>query len=404
MRCLLHLLHVLLTAGVNITASAAVHPTLSDIRIHAVNTEAGGHVEHAFSTTAKRQTALRGTFVSLSQSVCNAAGNWHTELAAMAALRMDTIVTISSVDTEPAGNRSTAFYPSMLPFVTEWLEGKADCIGNLLHAAQARGGFHVHLGLELNRGFDEAFWHGSSNVTFFREAASHNMQIMGELQQLYGQRYAGTLVGVYDSNEINDVEMNYWATKVYYLPWVRHYLRPTHMHAVTLNLTSSNAPYFCHSGPNPAGWGPAAVAAFYRKMLDDIRPGMQRLWVQDCVGVSTGELYANLSGDWFRHPRDVLPFYAALAATMRGLDPPRLLWSDTEIFSNEIIAGHEVNYSAAPVERVLQQLNGEAAYVGGAVSFSWQYLSPSLGLVQSATKLHAEYATAIGAAVHDLAI
>jgi hypothetical protein len=272
------------------------------------------------------QTALRGTFVSLSQSVCDAAGDWHTELAAMAALRMDTIVTISSVSTE--ANKSTAFYPSALPFVSTWLEGKADCVGKMLEAAHKRRSFQVHLGLELNYAFDRTWWRGSGNVSFFQLAAAHNIQIMEELQQLYRKKYAGTLVGVYDSNEINDVEMNYWEERVYYRPWIENYLRPTHSHATTLNLTSSNAPYFCHSGSNPAGWGPAAVAAFYRKMLDDIKPRMQRLWVQDCLGVSTGELYGNRSGNWFDHPAEVLPFYSALAAMTKSLEPPRSLWSD----------------------------------------------------------------------------
>ena len=46
-----------------------------------------------------------------------------------------------------------------------------------------------------------------------------------------------------------------------------------------------------------------------------------------------------------------------LALMMKSLDPPRILWSDTEIFSNEIVAGHEVNYSSAPTARVLEQLN-----------------------------------------------
>ena len=70
--------------------------------------------------------------------------------------------------------------------------------------------------------------------------------------------------------------------------------------------------------------------------------------------------------------------------------------SDTEIFSNEIFNGHEVNYSAAPTARILEQLNGEASHVGGAVSFAWQYLSPTLGLSKGATRLHSEYAKAIG--------
>ena len=75
-----------------------------------------------------------------------------------------------------------------------------------------------------------------------------------------------------------------------------------------------------------------------------------------------------------------------LALMMKSLDPPRILWSDTEIFSNEIVAGHEVNYSSAPTARVLEQLNGEAPYVSGAASFAWQYLSPSLGLWKGATR------------------
>eukprot|EP01045_Picozoa_sp_COSAG04_P042461 COSAG04_NODE_13424_length_606_cov_11.201183_2_plen_136_part_01 len=83
---------------------------------------------------------------------------------------------------------------------------------------------------------------------------------------------------MYDSNEINDVEMSVWATAAFYTPWLEHYLRPTHSAAAKYELPSSNAPYFCHAGNKIPGWGPAAVARFYKRLLTDVGPGLRRLW------------------------------------------------------------------------------------------------------------------------------
>ena len=264
-----------------------------------------------------QQQRLAGTFVSLDGTMCGPDVEWGAEIKAMAALKMDTVVTIASVATDKTG-ATLAYYPSALPFVSSWLPGRGDCVGSLLEAAHAHGGFTVHLGLELNYGFNSEFANASAAELFYRTAASHNAQVLAELHQRCthqsphspphpthprraqpalhqhaavprpcshaggllrtdGSRYAGTFVGVYDSNEINDVEMSVWATAAYYTIWVQHYLRPTHSAAAKLRLPSSNAPYFCHSGNIP-GWGPAAVARFYKRLLTDVGPGLRRLW------------------------------------------------------------------------------------------------------------------------------
>ncbi len=285
--------------------------------------------------------------------------------------------TIASLSTR--GNETTAYFPSKLPFVTSHLPvSHGDCVERLLSAAHAHG-ITVHLGLELNYGFADATTYLSNHSArdLFSLAASHNLALMHELHELYGGRFARTLRGFYDSNEINDVEWNDWRESHFYTIWMQHYLRPTHSLPSQLGLQSSNAPYFCHSGVSPPGWGPGAVAAFYGKLIGDVgSAGLEHLWVQDCIGVSTGRLAAKSLGRWFDSPSEVVPFYRALGEMAAAVKPPRALWSDTEIFEEGSL---DRNYSAAPAARVLKQLSTEAPFVRGAVSFAWQYLSPYMG-------------------------
>ena len=238
----------------------------------------------------------------------------------MAHLGMSTIVTIASISTR--GNGTTAYFPSRLPFVTNVLAG-GDCVKRLLTAAQQHG-LTVHLGLELNYDFDlaETYATNASAVGLFSVAASHNAALTNELHERYASKFPKTLVGVYDSNEINDVEWSKWREARFYGLWVQHYLRPTHTLPSQFGLQSSNAPYFCHSG-TVASWNPASVATFYRQLLQDV-PGLQRLWVQDCIGVSTGRLSARSPGTWFASPTEVAPFYSALSKMAASLQPAEL--------------------------------------------------------------------------------
>ena len=295
--------------------------------------------------------------------------------------------TIASLATR--GNETTAYFPSQLPFVTAHVSGsKGDCIAQLLAAAQAHG-FTVHLGLELNYGFADAKTYTSNHSAheLFSTAANHNVALMHELHELYSGRFADTLRGFYDSNEINDVEWTVWRESHFYGRWIQDYLRPTHSEPSQFGLQSSNAPYFCHSGASPLEWGPSAVSAFYRKLIADVGAGLEHLWFQDCVGVSTGRLAAKSPGRWFKSPAEVVPFYESLHKMFASLKPARELWSDTEIFEEGSL---DRNYSAAAAERVFEQLAVESPYVGGAVSFAWQYLSPYMGKA-GAAKLYDRY-------------
>ena len=128
------------------------------------------------------QQRLAGTFVSLDGTMCGPEVEWGAEIKAMAALKMDTVVTIASVATDKT-SATLAYYPSALPFVSSWLPGRGDCVGSLLEAAHAHGGFTVHLGLELNYGFNSEFANASAAELFYRTAASHNAQVLAELHQ-----------------------------------------------------------------------------------------------------------------------------------------------------------------------------------------------------------------------------
>ena len=135
--------------------------------------------------------------------------------------------TIASLATH--GNETTAYFPSRLPFVTSHLRADKDCIAQLLTAAQVHG-LKVHLGLELNYGFADATTYLSDRSAreLFSLAAMHNVALMHELHELYSGRFAHTLQGFYDSNEINDVEWSAWRESRFYSIWMQDYLRPTH--------------------------------------------------------------------------------------------------------------------------------------------------------------------------------
>ena len=129
------------------------------------------------------------------------------------------------------------------------------------------------------------------------------------------------------------------------------------------------------------------VSAFYRKLITDVGAGLEHWWFQDCIGVSTGRLFAKSPGTWFKSPAEVVPFYESLNKMFASLKPTRALWSDTEIFEEGAL---DRNYSAVAAERVFEQLSVESPYVGGAVSFAWQYLSPYMGKT-GAAKLYDRY-------------
>eukprot|EP01052_Picozoa_sp_SAG31_P051877 SAG31_NODE_12532_length_934_cov_1.419162_1_plen_252_part_10 len=245
----------------------------------------------------------------------------------------------------------------------------------------------VHVGLHLNDGFMDASWrlNKTEGVRFLTSAGQRAVAVARELHLRYGS--SPVFKGMYDSNEINDVS---WSTthhngfngSAWYETWLRLYLGPLHTEVRRLGYVSSNAPYFCHDGV-VEGWGPAALADFYHRLLT--RVPLQVLWVQDCVGVSTQ--YAPGYGTFYHSPELVVPYYKALAARISALCPapgsqcPEL-WSDTEIFQYEnctgVSGGVFKNCSdvAGGFQRVKQQLELEAPFVTGSISFSWRYLSP----------------------------
>ena len=154
---------------------------------------------------------------------------------------------------------------------------------------------------------------------FFRSAARDNAAVMHELQALHGG--APGLVGFYDPAEINDIEWDWdygWHAR-----WVDQYLGQ-YVNA-TANMVAgagkvySCAPYFGGNfraggpdpGRDPSVWGPANVSHFWRRVFAAV-PAMQRVWVQDSIGVSTDTLPKYTR---FMSPSDVAPFYQGLQAS-----------------------------------------------------------------------------------------
>ena len=348
--------------------------------------------------------ALRGTFLSPFGEWCSFnATRRDAEFAAMAALKMHVLVVTCAVVSNSAGTENRAFYPSALDWVTE--RTPDDCIGSLIRAAEQHGITEVHIGLQLSDGFMNASWRldRQDGLRFLAKAGQQAIDVARELHSRFGS--SPVFKGMYDSNEINDVS---WSTthhngfngSAWYEPWLQLYLQPLHAEVQRLGYTGSNAPYFCHDGV-VAEWGPAALAEFYHRLL--IRVPLQVLWVQDCVGVSTR--YVPGSGTFYHTPEMVVPYYKALASRLATLRPQRELWSDTEIFEYANCTGvsngvyENCSDVAGGIQRVRQQLELEAPFVTGSVSFSWRYLSPfrwPWSLDASAGKLYAQYSRYIG--------
>ena len=322
----------------------------------------------------------------------------------MAALKMHVLVVTCAVVSNSAGTENRAFYPSALDWVTE--RTPDDCIGSLIRAAEQHGITEVHIGLQLSDGFMNASWRldRADGLRFLAKAGQQAIDVARELHSRYGS--SPVFKGMYDSNEINDVS---WSTThhngfngtQWYEPWLQLYLQPLHAEVQRLGYVGSNAPYFCHDGV-VAEWGPAALAEFYHRLLTRV-PHLQVLWVQDCVGVSTR--YVPGSGTFYHTPEMVVPYYKALASRLATLRPSRELWSDTEIFEYANCTGvsngvyENCSDVAGGIQRVRQQLELEAPFVTGSVSFSWRYLSPfrwPWSLDASAGKLYAQYSRYIG--------
>eukprot|EP00039_Didymoeca_costata_P014407 m.232484 g.232484 ORF g.232484 m.232484 type:complete len:866 (+) comp16018_c0_seq5:124-2721(+) len=312
----------------------------------------------------KAKPALNGTFVSFDSHVfCGwTLDRVQLEFSAMLDINIRSVITIASMRTDKNGS-TTAFYPSTLPFVNTTLK----CLDNVLEAA-AYHHVNVYLGLELNLQFASApeFINSSTATSLFRRAASHNKLIIQELYSRYGTKYSETFAGVYDSNEINDVEWAVWEKKMYYSDWVDLYLSPVYNYAQSLKKPVLVAPYFCHIG-NVTDWGPTNVSAFYRQLL--LKVPINKFLFQDCIGVSTRHKPGD--GDFFHNPQDVASFYKSLHDMVQQF-PNVSLGSDVEIFT-----GNQ-SLQAANVSRIKEQLDVEYAYVSEAFSFAWRYLSPNM--------------------------
>jgi hypothetical protein len=264
-------------------------------------------------------------------------------------------------------------YPSDIDGVKQL--GSTDAVEGLLSAADAFN-VSVHLGLELNaHGFSGP--HSNLSASFFRTMGAKNVEIVGELHKKYGHHRS--LVGMYDPHELSDVDWTAWAPPERKAHFVQLYLKPTFTAIHELGYVGSVAPFFCGSFNESAvapygssvayGWGPANISSFYSELLRSVQ-GIDILAVQDCRGV-----FSRLAPGYARWNATLpeMPFYRAFADVVAKFG--RKLWSTTEIFWYP--QGMNGTTHPAPMERIADQLVGEAEYCTKLTSFCWLDLSPT---------------------------
>ena len=341
----------------------------------AVLSAAGGCVGHS-----QPQHRLRGTFIATGEgngyeTSSWTAARWQHEVAAMAAIGLDTAITICSVreDSQLPGHPRWSVYPSEIAGVKRL--GTTDAVEGLLSAADSFN-MSVHLGLELNaNGFSGP--HSNLSTSFFRAMGAKNVEIAHELHRKYGHHRS--FVGMYDPHELSDVEWTAWSPPHRTHDFVQLYLKPTFAAIHELGYVGLVAPFFCGSfnesavapygSPVARNWGPANISSFYSKLLSSV-PGMDVLAVQDCRGV-----FSRLAPGDARWNTTLpeMPFYSAFADVVAKFG--RELWSTTEIFWYP--EGLNGTTHPAPMDRIAGQLAGEGKYCSKLTSFCWLNLSPT---------------------------
>jgi hypothetical protein len=241
----------------------------------------------------------------------------------------------------------TTIYPTKLPGYNQ--TSNADQVEIALSMAQ-KYGMQVFLGLVFN----EDWWgkEGSDLEWLQNEAAQMNA-VADELYATYFPRYPKTFAGWYINWEMDNYAGYNRRARQRENIITALQIVSGHLDELNPSLPSSIAPFF-----NTAG---GSSAQDYGRLWYEVmsKTSVDILMLQDGIGVDHTTL-------------EQLPeWYQQVCAGVRAAG--KACWSDLENFAT----GPDGNLYSAPVDRVIQQHQIAAQYVGRIVTFSFiSYMSP----------------------------
>eukprot|EP01052_Picozoa_sp_SAG31_P018398 SAG31_NODE_1301_length_8904_cov_19.129926_2_plen_808_part_00 len=279
-----------------------------------------------------------------------AAGRWGSELDAMQALGIDTIVTVCSAD------KHSTTYPTKLP----GYRMSHAALPLLLAAADARN-ISVIVGLELPypaSGLPTR----TGNATFDHNLALSSASLAREIYTLYQHQYR-SLRGFYLPVEFDSgPNPAQWQNL---LTISAQYLRP-----LTAAIKALRSTLLTVSSPGVASWKqykddfpPWQYGAWWDQALE-LAPGLDVVAAQDSVGVD------------YNAPTDVSAYMSVLRFVCERHG--RQAWANVELFAGygSSSAGKELRWTSDP-NRVISQIRNEAPLVHKVIAFYWEgYLAP----------------------------
>lgn len=245
------------------------------------------------------------------------------------------------------GGPTRTIYPSD-HFTME--EGYPDLVDNILRNAQ-KAGFKVFLGLN----FDGDWWSKSARDPMWLNAKmEEGNEVADELYEKYHNKYKNTFYGWY------------WVWEVDNLNFQKIEEQKALADAININLRhvkqlNKKMPFMLCPFMNAAVGEPEAYKQMWINVFKtaDFRKG-DIFAPQDSVGA--GGLNMDNFREWFQVLREAVD-------TEKGLQ----FWSDAETFDHS-------DWSSAPLDRFVEQLEGVEPYVDNIISFAYShYYSPNVG-------------------------
>lgn len=279
---------------------------------------------------------------------------WDKEFAYLKEAGMTYIViapTAYTVTTPlPAGEAlvGQTIYPTGLPGFQQ-KPGYPDLVERSLHYA-AKYGMKVFVGLNFN----EDWWKNAArDPAWLLEEMKRGNAIATELYQKYHSRYPGTFYGWYWVWEVDNYNFRFQTWENVLVAALNVQL--DHLTALDPALPFLFCPFMNYRLGTATQYRDFWTRVFARTHL---RPG-DIFAPQDCVGA--GGLTMDNFTTWFAELRKAVD-------TKPGL----LFWSDAETFV-------QADWSSAPLNRFVRQLQGVAPYVDNIISFAYtHYYSPNL--------------------------
>jgi hypothetical protein len=270
------------------------------------------------------------------------ATNFDTEYQYMLNVKMDHIIWQWTVDSTPA--TKCAFYPTSLSGYTQC--NSYDAVLVSLQRAQAKG-IKVWLGLN----WTDDWWNNyANNQTWLTNEFNLSKQVAQELWNRYSS-YSSSIAGFYLTMEVDNVNFPDSTTENRMITVYNDVA--TYIHT-NMGKPVMVAPFFNEaSGRNAsdyaAQWGRIVAGA----PLDVVA-------LQDGIGV--GHASVATIASWL----------SPMRTAIKNARPATEFWSDLETCLTD--------FTAAPVSRVIQQLEAEKAYVDKFTTFSFNhYDSPQQG-------------------------